>query len=111
MTRRTLSWALPLLSALAGVVTLPLGCSDASTPATDCTAGQEVACSCANGQKGTETCGAPVCSCDLAPDTGAPTEDAGEDAPPEAALDQPGDATHADEKPPPTTTYGECAVK
>ncbi len=54
-------------------------------------------------------CGIPGCSCDLTEDAGTPGVDSGLVT--EASVDTPGDATHADEKPPPTAVYGECALK
>jgi hypothetical protein len=91
------------------LLVLAIGCSSSPPPETGCTSGETLPCTCASGHSGTSPCGSPVCSCDESEDA-APlgAVDAGIDAP---AVDTPGDATHLDEKPPPTTAYAECAVK
>ncbi|MGO9714048.1 MAG: hypothetical protein ACLQBL_34655 [Polyangiaceae bacterium] len=111
MTKRSLFsspllWIGPMATALP--LALAIGCSS-SPPEEGCFSGQTVACTCANGQSGTSACGSQACSCDLGEDSGTTSNiDGGTDS---ASIDTPGDATHLDEKPPPTTGYAECAVK
>jgi hypothetical protein len=113
VTKRTFSpsrvfW-LGAFGALAIAVSLAIGCSASSPPATSCTSGETVACTCADGKSGTSPCGSPTCSCEGEDAGAAVSVDAGtQDAP---GLDTPGDATHLDEKEPPTTAYAECAAK
>jgi hypothetical protein len=104
--RNVLRWSLFLVASLTIAVTLMVGCSSTEPDAPGCTQGETVACAC-GAQSGTSLCGEP-CNCNAGEDTGAPVLDAGMDAP---AIDTPGDATHLDEKPPPTTAYDECAAR
>lgn len=91
-----LSW-LAVTSTIALVV---VGCSSSPSPSTSCSSGTSAACVCGNGQPGTQACGSAVCSCARADDASATSEDA----------DVPGDATHRDEQPAPTSTYAACAA-
>jgi hypothetical protein len=100
-----LFWAGSLAIALAPV--LAGGCSSSPPSATECTSGEAVPCTCANGRSGTSACGSSVCSCDEGEDAGSGADaDAGT-----TPIDTPGDATHLDEKPAPTTVYGACALQ
>ena len=106
----------PVWMALAAMASAIAGCSSSSSPETGCTSGETVSCTCASGRSGTRACGEPECSC-AGEDSGASGNlDAGLDASLDASLDalsqdNPGDATHQDEKPPPLTAYSECSVK
>jgi hypothetical protein len=88
----------------AAVTAVAAGCS--STPASSlCASGSVVACTCGDGRQGTQSCGLPGCACG---------EDAGEvdaSSSSDDGGDVPGDATHKDEQPPPSVTYGVCALQ
>lgn len=101
------------------------GCSSSSSPSassSSCTAGDIVACTCANGSSGTQLCGASTCECssgggenDASTPTGqdsstaAPHQDA---STPVADTGAPeGDGGHTKDGAPPSSLYGACAVQ
>ena len=88
--------------ALTGVALIALGCSSSASPSDSCTSGTTVACTCKGGEPGTQVCGTSTCTC-----AGTGEGDAGAES---TDADVPGDATHRDEQPAPTTTYSACAL-
>lgn len=121
MTRSLLGLSLRSFALLAFAALVAAGCSSGapSDPSTEsCVSGSTVTCTCENGQKGSQLCGSPTCTC-AAADAGAVDDDAGRaatvaDAGGEGAADtgsHAGSGGGGGDGPAPSALYGACASK